>query len=446
MNEETLENGDEFDEFDLESPAYIDVSSAIEVPDDNGRNPMEEDEDSDGVSEMQDEVMNDNDNIIEDCSSFKMEVHTDSIYSVVIDNDGFTVASGGGDDVAYIHNLNDKESSRLDFHHKDSVSCLSYQAKFSSSVSSSNLKNASLLAVGSYDGTIQLYDKIDNFKKIGSLEGPSDIEWLCWHPKGGTVLLCGSTDGTVWMFHVPSKKCMQVFVGHNQEVVAGSFTTDGKLALSAGTDGTVRLWAPKSGICRHSFPLTSSITCMDIFRDLALFGCENGTARLIHLKNKKILATLNHVDHTITNIVTVESVAFSTIDSFQWCATAASDGLLKIWDLSFEPPQFRLACSHHNDLNKKERIVITRMKWHPVLPIIVTAASDAIVRIWDSRSGQCLKTLTGHTDIINDMDICLMENNLDLRIVTGSDDCTVRVFDVCLASLASDPAISISLG
>merc|ERR1712183_146306 len=101
--------------------------------------------------------------------------------------------------------------------HTDTVSCVAYNADF---VSEDLKKTPLLAAVGSYDGSIIVYDPI-SLKKQTKLEGPSDVEWISFHPKGGTVLLAGSGDGTVWMFHIPLNRCLQVFVGHEQAVTAG---------------------------------------------------------------------------------------------------------------------------------------------------------------------------------------------------------------------------------
>ena len=48
-------------------------------------------------------------------------------------------------------------------------------------------------------------------------------------------------------------KCIQVFVGHDGAVTNGGFTKDGKFVYTGGEDGTVRIWAPKSGKCKHLF-------------------------------------------------------------------------------------------------------------------------------------------------------------------------------------------------
>ena len=42
----------------------------------------------------------------------------------------------------------------------------------------------------------------------------------------------------------------------------GGFTLDGKFVFSGGEDGTVRVWQPKSGACRHVFEVHEAmVTC-----------------------------------------------------------------------------------------------------------------------------------------------------------------------------------------
>ena len=134
-----------------------------------------------------------------------------------------------------------------------------------------------------------------------------------------------------------------MFVGHNNEVIAGAFATNGKFVLSAGVDGTVKMWNPKTGICKHAFNVStnnasSRLTCMDAWNDLALVGCEDGTVSLLHVKNKKTLCVLPHTTNAIQHdngddgeavMMSIEAVGFLHHESFKWCATAASDGVVK---------------------------------------------------------------------------------------------------------------------
>ena len=85
--------------------------------------------------------------------------------------------------------------------HTDSISCVAFNTPYiTNDVGGSKLQK-NLIAVGSYDGSIVLYNADDNAddsntqqqqqgigKLVQVLEGPSDVEFLTFHPKGGTVL------------------------------------------------------------------------------------------------------------------------------------------------------------------------------------------------------------------------------------------------------------------
>jgi len=396
---------------------YIDMNTAVEVKVEDAE-PMESDDEMEMEDEMNDDLP---ERILEDESMYKIKSHNDSIYNVSIDVDGCTVCSGGGDDVAYLHKLTmnnntsiTSSSNLLSYKHKDSVSCSTFAND--------------ILAVGSYDGIIQIYNKATS-QHIVQVEGPSDIEFLKFHPNSNaTILMAGSSDGTLWLFHLtlPSYKCLQVFVGHANEVIDGAFTSNGKFILSGGVDGTVKLWNPKTGVCKHTFAVSESrISCLDLYRDLLLVGCEDGNVSLVHVKNKKILCVLPHATNQ-EEMVSIESVGFLQLDHFNWCATAGSDGIVKIWDLSLLDNHtnltHRVECNH----NTEESVIITRMKWHKNLPILFTTGNNGNVYIWDGRNGTLLKMFTTSTACINDLDVWFDGNKV--LICVGCDDCFVRFF------------------
>jgi ribosome assembly protein SQT1 len=228
--------------------------------------------------------------------------------------------------------------------HADSVSCLSFNSPYVDG-DVSGKRQRELLAAGSYDGSIALYDVDDARRGAASgagtaaaaadpvlvLEGPSDVEFVSFHPRGGTVLLAGSvSDGTVWMYHAPTGRCMQVFVGHEGGATAGSFTPDGRWVVTAGQDGTCRVWAPKTGVGRHVFRLAEGggsggsndrgggggggggggekeeeeggggLTCLAVGGgqdgQLAACGGTDGRAYVVHVSGKKLIAKLAHYE------------------------------------------------------------------------------------------------------------------------------------------------------
>lgn len=448
------------DDLEDEAPEFIDLNEAVEVNVNDDDVPMDDDDDDDEQVEEVSIVAVPKEPIV-DMSRTKIEAHSDAVYSVAchVENDKLMIISGGGDDKAIMHQLvagaPAAASQVLAYNHSDTVSTVAYNLDY---VSSDLTKTPRLAAVGSYDGSIVLYDPDTSEQRL-RLEGPSDVEWLSFHPKGGSVLLAGSGDGTVWMFHIPLNRCLQVFVGHEQAVTAGCFSPDGKWALSASTDGTLRIWAPKTGMNKHVFRTgDAGLTCIanDGGSDgmLVLAGGEDGQAHLCHIGTKKIVASLRHFevpatlpttneadeDMEIEYPMSVEAVGFFPAQP-NWCATAGVDGKLKIWDLANDG-HCRQVCTPPEAPEADGSDSITRLRWHPSLPLVFTTTISGKIRLWDARTGALLATLTGHTDVINDMDIQFAENGSAV-IVTVSDDKSIRTFEVDVnAILAQQTAVA----
>lgn len=245
------------------------------------------------------------------------------------------------------------------------------------------------------------------------------------------------------MYHLPTSKCLQVFVGHESGVTAGSFTPDGRWALSASSDGTMRVWAPRTGVSKHVFRLgDAGLTCLAVNggtdSQLVVVGAEDGQAHVCHVGTKKVVASLRHFELPLTGgdedmevPMSVEAVGFaSPAVNPNWVATAGVDAVLKIWDLANDG-QCRQVCRVTSD--ETDVGGITRLQWHPTLPLVFTSSSDGIVRLWDARNGSLVKTLTGHVDMINDLNVCFIDPENEggtAIIVSGSDDKTVRVYEL----------------
>lgn len=434
---------------------FIDMNDAVEIHVDDDL-PMEEDEDN-AMSDKRpdDDAGGDNqtETTVADMSNFQLRSHTDSVYAVAafVENGQLSILSGGGDDKAFQYKISVTNGERsttvlpLPYTHTDTVSSVAYNIPY---VGNDPKKTPRLAAVGSYDGSIVIYDPDTGTQRL-KLEGPSDVEWMSFHPKGGTVLLTGSGDGTLWMFHIPLNRCLQVFVGHEQAVTAGCFSPDGKWALSASSDGTLRIWAPKTGLNKHVFRLgEAGLTCMANKGGsdgmLVIVGGEDGKAHVCHIGTKRVVATLRHFEiqaspkkaddddeEEIEYPMSVEAVGFSPSQP-NWCATGGIDGKLKIWDLARDA-QCRQVCTP-TDVSSTDSI--TRIVWHPTLPFVFASTINGTVRVWDARNGNLLHLLTGGStaDQINDMDIQFLPDGSAV-IVAAGDDNIVRVFELDVNAL-----------
>jgi len=467
---------DNDDNDDDDGPAYVDMSDPALQDDivqvDFENEPMDDDATIDGNYETN-EPSSSNSPPVPEMSTQILRCHTGPVYTLAThrsSSDGtILIASGGGDDKAFFTKLSpssDPESIEIPHVFTDTVSTVEFAS------------DGSLLAVGCYDGSILVYKTSPTLSLVTKLDGPTDVEFVRFHPSN-TVLLAGSsTDGTVWMYHIDTQRVLQVFVGHESGgnngdscITDGGFTSDGKWVVTTGSDGTCRVWNPKKGTCRHVFReeggkgyfAEGSLTCLDVSgginkedsgANLGLVGCEDGTAWIVHLVNKKILSCLHHYDkssssstNTDTNMEedtaprSIEAVGFSKSHP-HWCATGGADGLVKVWDMNGNN-QCRQTCNHRSLADGEGDVGdsaagVTRLKWHPTKPYIYTTTSDGMVCVWDARNGSCLSKFTGH-DVdspINDVSLLSnavtnssMDGDHTTTIVSASDDGTIRLFE-----------------
>lgn len=75
--------------------------------------------------------------------------------------------------------------------------------------------DGSLALTGAYDGKVQIWNTVTG-AMVQCLEGPDDIEWAVWHPRGNAVL-AGSADGTAWMWLSHNGQCVQVYTSYFRE-------------------------------------------------------------------------------------------------------------------------------------------------------------------------------------------------------------------------------------
>lgn len=180
--------------------SFIKEGDAIEVEVNDDDVPMDDDDDDDGeeaftsdanaasstANGAETETLRVADMSIQTIESHKLS----SIYSIASHYDPSTnclsIISGGGDDRAFLHKLDNQntvESLQLPHVHTDSVSSVASNEKY---VSGDLAKTPKYVAVGAYDGSIILYNP-DNGEKLQALDGPTDVEFVSFHPKGGSV-------------------------------------------------------------------------------------------------------------------------------------------------------------------------------------------------------------------------------------------------------------------
>ena len=105
--------------------------------------------------------------------------------------------------------------------------------------------NSYLLASGSYDNTVRLWDVGNNNRRhVRTLRGHTHwVISVAWSPDGRT-LASASLDGTVRLWNPDNGINFAVLRGHTASATCVAWSPDGRILASGSSDDTVRLWDP----------------------------------------------------------------------------------------------------------------------------------------------------------------------------------------------------------
>ena len=119
-----------------------------------------------------------------------------------------------------------------------------------------------LVASGSYDGTIRLWDT-EGGRPLAALHGHSGGVRAALSGDGRLVA-SGGLDGTVRLWEAAGGRSLATFHGHAGAVWGVALSGDGRLVASGGDDGMIRLWDTSSGALRRTLRAERRYEALDI--------------------------------------------------------------------------------------------------------------------------------------------------------------------------------------
>ncbi|KAK4057440.1 60S ribosomal subunit assembly or modification protein [Microbotryomycetes sp. JL221] len=424
-----------------EPAEYLGADEGIEVEEvyeDNDEPMDDEDQEDDdnadrhgeghGDNDDDDDERDDADKLLDggfDDSYAQATMHEGAVFTMELHPiNPLLAVSGGEDDLAYLWRTDTGQQVAKLTGHSDSVTSVGFS------------KDGEFVATGGMDGRVRVWKHVkstDNadpmqqdwlsWEFVTNLEGPDEVNWIDWHPKGH-VLLAGGADGTVWLWNLPTGNTMHVLSGHMAPVTCGRFTPDGKRIVTCSEDSTLIYWDPRTGEAIHKltaadarFKLEAGINAVAINPQgtVAVVAGAEGGLRAVNLVQGTVLTQMEGHEEGAS----IEAVAFSQVPtvgaaSLTVLVSVGTDGRVCTW----EATGFKLrSTGSHQD-------AVTSLSFAPGTTTFVTGSADKTLKVWDYRTGSCVKTLLGPRDVIH---ACSVSKDGQL-VISGSEDGMVRVF------------------
>ena len=272
-----------------------------------------------------------------------------------------------------------------------------------------------ILATGSYDATIKIWD-METGEELRTLRGhESGIRCLQFDD---TKLISGSMDQSLKVWNWRTGECISTYTGHRGGVIGLHF--DATILASASVDRTVKIWnfEDKSTFLLRGHTDWVNAVKVDTLSGTVFTASDDCTARLWDLDSKQCLREFHgHVGQVQQVVPLPREFEFEEHDAEcendnASLASAESDSV-----------------SHHLNLGLES--TTTGAPFGPAfgtdrpLPprYFVTSALDSTIRLWETTTGRCLRTFFGHLEGV------WAAAADTLRIVTGGQDRMIKIWD-----------------
>jgi WD40 repeat protein len=239
------------------------------------------------------------------------------------------------------------------------------------------------IVTASADGTARLWDPFGEPVPKTLALYVSDVTSVAVDPTGSQIAV-GRSDGSVEVV-TPDRRVLSTRSLGRRRIVSVGWAGDQTL-MAATALGRVRIWRDAGQDLLHELDHESRIQAAAISRDgrLAATAGNNGTVRLWRLPGE----TYRELDHGDT---AVTSVAF---DPAGGLVASGSGNAAYLWRTSDDSPIKKL------EPNGAADDVVTDVAFGDRGRLLATASNDGNARVWNVRTGASVNVLTGHSGTV----------------------------------------------
>ena len=209
----------------------------------------------------------------------------------------------------------------------------------------------------------------------------------------------------------PGGPLFSIMEGHNASVNAIAVTPDGRRAISASQDQTLRVWDLET---REELRIlkghTDSVNAIAVTPDgrRAISASQDQTLKVWDLETGEELQTLVGHFHWVN--------AVAVTPNGRHAISASADKTLKVWDLE-TGENMRNLVGHNDWINA---VAVT-----PDGRRVISVSTDKTL-VWDLETGEQMRTMEGHKRWVSAMTVTPDGR----RVISASADNTLKVWDL----------------
>ncbi len=242
------------------------------------------------------------------------------------------------------------------------------------------LPSGNMLSAHSEDNNIKVWDAEKPDAPIAEFTetDPVRLIWNIAFAPTGDLLAVGSREGTIHLYDFIRKARLKPLIGHTEHIWSVCFSPDGKRLVSGSDDRIARLWDVESGEEIATLPLGEPHTLMDI----AFSPCGNliagGLSGELRLWNAETLTTLFAIPHPERRAPW--ALAFSPcgkyVASGTWWEKGMEKMAIRLWDVA-SGENIATLWGHPTDIQS--------IAFSPDGTLLATGSFECTTLLWDLK-------------------------------------------------------------
>ncbi|MCC5604521.1 NB-ARC domain-containing protein [Nostoc favosum] len=353
--------------------------------------------------------------------------HTAWVQSLAFSPDGQILASGSNDQTVRLWNVHTGQCLKTLRGHTSWVQSLAFSP------------NGQILASGSNDQTVKLWN-IHTGECLQTLSGHRNRVFFTTFTPNGETLVTGGEDQRVRVWNVNTGSCLRVLEIPINWVLSIALSPDGQTLVTGSDRTTVKFWDLASGECIKTLPDYNSLVWAVAFSPdgkTLVTGSEDKTVKIWDVLTGKCLQTLHEHSNSLLGDSYASRIWLVAVNpDGQTLLSVSENQTMKLWDIR-TGQCLRTVDGYIN--------WILSVAFSPDGQILASSSQDQRVRLWDVETGQCLRTLQGHTNLVSSVTFAPKDRNgyTDGKGVTSNEDIGNPRKSPILATSSDDTTIKL---
>ncbi|KAF9415811.1 hypothetical protein BGZ94_010389 [Podila epigama] len=226
-------------------------------------------------------------------------------------------------------------------------------------------------------------------------------------------IVSGSRDNTIKIWNLATGACLRTYKGHSASVLCLQY--DDERIVSGGSDSNIIVRDLQTGkIERWLQGHGDSVLSLRLEKDTVVSCSKDRTVKIWKISTGELVRTLTGHRAAVNAVqFSPESSTETYLGGHQRIVVSASgDRTIKIW--SFETGECLRTLEGHT-----RGIACIQFEGN----LIISGSSDKSIKIWDIARGECIRTLVGHEDLVRTLQFG------NGRIISGGYDETIKIWD-----------------